>query len=82
MGIFQSAVDNWPEDEARQIANSWNCQESKEEYSPEEWRDNIFRDCVRMEKFFAQESDGPELVKRFRAEILKQLELPTDFFTT
>lgn len=80
MNILQSALDNWPEDEARAIADYWKDPESREGYGEKDWLDNVFRDCVRMEKFFMQESDGAELVKRFRVKISKLLELPENFF--
>lgn len=80
MNIFQSAKNNWPEDEAAQIADFWGDEDSRKEYEKEDWENNVFRDCQRMEKFFLDESDGAELVKRFRTAIIEKLNLPEDFF--
>lgn len=67
MSIFQSAADNWPEDEARAVFGDFGALSRDEglDYAESE----LNKDCERFKKFFSRETDGEELFKRFMAKI-------------
>lgn len=74
--LFQSAQDNWPEDEAFLTFSTFrdrlaDCasDESERVYN----REAFARDVAHMTRVFMRESDGPELVSRYRAELSKLL---------
>jgi len=69
--IFQSAQDNWPEDEALAVSESFT--NAQADYPEDGIRntETLRKDCARMERFFASEADCAELVRRFRAEIFR-----------
>ena len=67
--IIQDAEDNWPEDEARLLADSF---ASLSADYPEESADNekkLRADAARMETFFARELDADNLTARFRRHL-------------
>lgn len=60
--IFQSAIDNWPEDEAKNIIESFNsCRLDDPEYA----NLNLRKDIDHFAKVFSFESDGADLNRRF-----------------
>lgn len=63
MNIFQSAEDNWPEDEAYGIISRW--VEAKEDWTDEEIREEIEKDKKHFQKVFSSESDADDLMERF-----------------
>lgn len=64
--------DTWPEDEASIQAESWRnlCEDYPDDSADNEMR--FRKDCARMERFFAPEKDGADLISRFRAAILQK----------
>lgn len=67
--LFQSAADNWPEDEAHLQADFWRglCEDYPEDGADNEAR--LRKDVTRMETFFAREPDAADLTRRFRAKL-------------
>jgi hypothetical protein len=79
VSLFQSAIDNWPEDEAYSLARNYQ-EDLAENYQTasgqerDERKEDLASSCRRMrERVFGSESDCAELVKRFDAELLKLL---------
>jgi len=70
--VLIDAQNNWPEDEASIQADHF--KSSNEDYPQEAVQNeaSLRKDCARMEKFFAAETDAADLIARFRAEIFKQ----------
>ena len=68
--------DTWPEDEASIQAESWRnlCEDYPDDPADNEMR--FRKDCARMERFFAREKDGADLISRFRAAILQKTGMP------
>ena len=69
MNAFQSAIANWPEDEAYAIISELREYTPENGYSLEDRRRILEKDTARMETLFMRESDGPELCARFRAAL-------------
>ena len=70
--IFQSAIDNWPEDEAAILCDYW--LGLKEDGEPVEELARIrSNDIAHMEHVFNSETDADELKARFHAEINKRM---------
>lgn len=69
--FFQVAQDTWPEDEASAVADLFISMSADYPEDPADNAARLRKDCARMERFFMAESDGAELVKRFRAEIAR-----------
>ena len=66
---FQSAQDNWPEDEALLVAKSY---AEMLDYEDIEYCDaELAKDCVRFRKIFMIEPDGEELFDRFIKEVTR-----------
>lgn len=78
--IFQSAIDNWPEDEAVVVSEFWANPEVKQDYTPNEYKEKLLKDVRRMENFFKKEDDAEDLIRRFRSKLTKILVLPIDYF--
>ena len=66
--IFQSAQDNWPEDEAYGLIQSYN-RRKLNEWDGIELGEQLAKDIAHMHKCFLKEKDGAELIKRFDAYI-------------
>ena len=62
--IFQSAQDNWPEDEAYGLICSYN-RRNENEWDGVELSEQLQKDIAHMYKCFAQENDTAELIARF-----------------
>jgi len=77
MSIFQSAADNWPEDEARMVFGDFGELVTLEGLPYAE--NELTHDCARFKKIFARESDGDELYARFMVKIN---ELKGDYLKT
>jgi hypothetical protein len=73
--IFQSAQDNWPEDEASLQVDSFNGRKA-DGYTDEENFALLAKDCARMRRFFERESDAADLIARFDCKVLELLLLP------
>ena len=70
--IFQSATENWPEDEATILCEYW--LGLKEDGEPVEELARIrSADIAHMERVFDSETDAAELKARFYAEIQKRM---------
>jgi hypothetical protein len=69
--IFQSAVDNWPEDEAALLIDNWK-DADENGWSPEEIREGVIKDVFHMRKVFSFEPDGAELFSRFLAKVMEK----------
>ncbi len=69
--IFQSAIDAWPEDEARAVFEMYPelYESTYKGDGPEYAESELTHDCERFKKIFARESDGDELYARFMAKI-------------
>ena len=74
MKIFESAIANWPEDEAFAMVSDWRDMTPENGYSPEDCNRIKSKDMERMESIFLREGDGQELIARFRAAIVKYTE--------
>ena len=66
--IFQSAIDNWPEDEASLIADSWEGL-AEDGYSDAEIATLQAKDIAHMERVFQEHDDSADLIARFHAEL-------------
>lgn len=64
---FQSAIDAWPEDEARAVFDMF--PSLYEDEGPDYAQSELEHDCERFKKIFARESDGEELYARFMVKI-------------
>ena len=71
MSVFESAVANWPEDEAFTMVSDWRDMTPENGFSPEDCQRIQAKDTARMESLFMREPDGEELVSRFRVAIAK-----------
>jgi hypothetical protein len=69
MNAFQSAIANWPEDEAYAIISDWREYTPENGYSHEDRQRMLEKDTTRMETLFMREPDGLELCARFRAAL-------------
>jgi len=67
--IFQSAQDNWPEDEAAQVLSMW----KEADFTNEEILAAVEKDREHFKKVFSSEDDAAELMERFNAAIDKGL---------
>lgn len=65
--LFQTAQDEWPEDEARQVFHGY--KEAFEDCGKEYAEECLTKDLEHFKKIFARESDGAELFERFKQEI-------------
>ena len=65
--IFQTAQDEWPEDEARQVFNGY--KEALDDSGVEYAEECLGKDLIHFKKIFDRESDGAELFERFNLEI-------------
>lgn len=69
MTIFESAIANWPEDEAYSIIADSREFTPENGYSPADRERMLQKDAARMETLFMREPDGLELCARFRAAL-------------
>lgn len=69
MNIFESAVANWPEDEAFAVFSDWRDLTPENGYSHDDRQRVVEKDTARMETLFMREPDGAELCARFRAAL-------------
>lgn len=67
MSIFQSAIDAWPEDEARAVFDMF--PSLYEDEGPEYAESVLLSDIEHFKKIFARESDSEELFARFMVKI-------------
>lgn len=68
--IYQSAFDNWAEDEAYGLIKNWeNALENG--YTEEEIRVGVTEDVLHMIKVFNREGDADNLIDRFIREVSK-----------
>ena len=67
MSIFQSAIDNWPEDEAYAVFDMF--PSLYEDEGPEYAESVLQSDIEHFKKIFARETDGEELFSRFMVKI-------------
>jgi len=65
--VFQTAQDEWPEDEARQVFNGY--KEAFDDCGLQYAEDCLNQDLTHFKKIFDRESDGVELFERFKQEI-------------
>lgn len=67
--IIQDAEDNWPEDEARLLADAYasTCEDYPEEAA--ETEATLRKNAARMETYFAKELDAENLTARFRRHL-------------
>ncbi len=65
--LFQTAQDEWPEDEARQVFNGY--KEALDDCGLSYAEECLSRDLIHFKKIFDRESDGTELFERFKQEI-------------
>lgn len=73
VSVFQSAQDNWPEDEAHAVCDNLlaNLKDAiaAGDASDAAWlRECLSRDLERMRGILGRESDGAQLVARFNAK--------------
>lgn len=71
MSILESAIANWPEDEAFMMVSEWRDMNPENGFSSEDCARIKAKDMERMESIFHREEDGQELIARFRAAIAK-----------
>ena len=62
--IFQSAENEWPEDEASLLISSYN-KRKENKWTIEELNEALNKDVSHMHKIFMREDDGAELIARF-----------------
>ena len=74
MSIIESAIANWPEEEAFMMVSDWRDMTPENGFSPEDCARIKAKDMERMESIFLREGDGQELIARFRAAIIKYTE--------
>jgi hypothetical protein len=65
--IFQTAQDEWPEDEARQVFNGY--KEALDDSGLEYAEKCLAKDLIHFQLIFGREKDGVELMERFKQEI-------------
>jgi hypothetical protein len=69
MSIFQSAIDNWPEDEAASVIDSYKTARLDD---PEYAAVNLHHDIEHFAKVFSFEPDAAALNARFLAVLKKE----------
>jgi hypothetical protein len=72
MNIFQSAQNEWPEEEAYITVSDYKRRVNSGDFSPEELKEILEKDINHMVKIFSAESDGVELIARYKAFIRKE----------
>lgn len=66
--VFQSAQDEWPEDEALLTHEAF-VQRREGGYTTEENAEALKKDVAHMHRVFSSESDAADLIKRYDARL-------------
>ncbi len=72
MNIFESAINNWPEDEAAMTVRSYN-DRKENDWPADELKEGLEKDICHMHKVFSSEDDAEQLIARYDRYIKENL---------